>query len=84
MAGNGMRVILALKRICVVLSEIPKHSNSWLSPEEQHRYESFTSATRRQQFLCARFLARQAISHMQGGAWDDYFLTSPEGGTTAN
>jgi len=80
MSVHGMRIILALRRTSSVLRQIPKYNNLWLSPEEQLRYAAFTSSTRRQHFLGGRFLARQAIGHMHGGEWSDYFLTSPEGG----
>jgi len=79
MGGDGERVIIALNRIDDVFTKFPQPSLSWLSREERLRYKSFTSGTRQQQFLCGRFLARQAISHMHGDAWYAYYLSAPEG-----
>lgn len=74
------RVILALKRTDDVLRQLPQPNLSWLSAEEQDRYGSFTSGTGRRQFLCGRFLAREAIGHMRGGPWHAYFLSAPDEG----
>ena len=79
MNGGKARITLAFRRLDVVLGEIPSSDLFWLSPEERIRYESFTTRSRRQQFLCGRFLARQAISHIRGGTWDEYELSAPEG-----
>lgn len=80
MASVDKRVIIALKRMEDVLSQFSQSSHSWLSQEEQARYGSLTSCKRRQQFLCGRFLARQAISHLCGGPWHVYFLSAPDEG----
>ncbi len=77
-AADEKRVILALKRMDHVLNQLPQLSLSWLSAEERDRYGSFSTGTRREQFLCGRFLAREAISYMRGGGWQRYFLSAPE------
>jgi phosphopantetheinyl transferase len=79
MAGDNRRVVLALQRMDYVRQKFPKSNVSWLSAEEQNRYGSFTTDIRRQQFLCGRLLAREALSHMCGGPWHAYLLTAPEG-----
>ena len=79
-AADEKRVILALKRMDHVLNQLPQLSLSWLSAEERDRYGSFSTGTRREQFLCGRFLAREAISYMRGGGWHTYFLSAPEAG----
>jgi 4'-phosphopantetheinyl transferase len=79
-SAESPRIVLALKRLDDVLSIVPQSSLDWLSQSELQRYGSFSSGTRRQQFLCGRYLARVAIGYIPRRPWNTFYLSAPEDG----
>lgn len=80
MSAESPRIVLALKGLDDVMVSVPQLDIDWLSLSEQQRYGSFASGTRRQQFLCGRFLAREAIGYIRGQPWNAFYLGAPEEG----
>jgi 4'-phosphopantetheinyl transferase len=49
----------------------------WLSPSEEQRLRAITASRRRDQFLAGRWLVRQALISLHGGAPADWPLSAP-------
>ena len=80
MQCDTLRIVLAIKRLDDVLSDVRQSRIDWLSPSEQQRFNSFSSGSRREQFLCGRFLAREAIGCYHIKPWHSFYLTAPDEG----
>lgn len=78
MLSDTARIVLAVKRLDDVVRDLPQPHVDWLSQPEQQRINSFSSATRRQQFLCGRILAREGLGCFHGKPWHNFLLSAPE------
>ena len=74
-------VWVCVKRLTELSEELHRHDAAWLSREENLRFESMLSNSRRAQFLAGRYLVRNCLSDHLGGKWHSYHLSAPVKGS---
>lgn len=67
----------AVQLACAEVVSLLPAARDWLSTQERTRLAQLRTQPRREQFLAARWLARQTLARALGGAERDWELTAP-------
>jgi len=70
---------LRVRAIAEVMARAPADTATWLSPSERERCARLHVATRRDQFLAGRWLAREVLAEHGGGDAADWILQERRG-----
>ena len=70
---------LRVRAIAEVMARAPADTATWLSPSERERCARLHVATRRDQFLAGRWLAREVVAEHGGGDAADWILQERRG-----
>lgn len=68
---------MSVQLACAEVASLLPAARDWLSAPERSRLAQLRTAARREQFIAARWLARQVLARALGGTERDWELTAP-------